>query len=61
MEWFLVIWLFYEGQWIQGDRIEGWQSIPQPSKEICLVKLKKAFDLNIDNPNIRFTCIGVDQ
>ena len=56
MKWLLIIWFLHNGQWIPGDMVEGWGSIPQPSKEECLVKLKKAFEINKENVEIRFTC-----
>ena len=43
MEWFLIPWLLVNGVWVQGDSFDGWSSIQQPSKEVCLMKLEKAY------------------
>jgi hypothetical protein len=57
LEWYLVAWLFIGGQWVQGDNLDGWHAIQQPSFQVCQEKLKRANAINLHNRDkVRFSC-----
>ena len=56
MKWSLIAWILQNDVWIQGDLLDGWGMIEQPSKAECLTKIKRAFDISGGDAPIRFTC-----
>ena len=44
MEWFIVVYFFVKGSWIEADLLgkEGWSPISQPNYKICIQKIRKS-------------------
>ena len=57
MEYLLVVYFLMSGEWIRGDELDGWGSLPLPSQEICLERRQRAEkiheELMISNPSAR--------
>ncbi len=63
MEYLLVVYLLMSGEWVRGDDIDGWGSLPYPTLEECLeskARGEKLFEeLKTINPRAyerRFEC-----
>ncbi len=55
MKWLLIIYIFSNGEWKQGDPEQGWGAMPVDSKEICLQK--KANGERVSDPAVyKFKC-----
>ena len=52
MNWFIVVYFFVNGSWVDADKLnkEGWSPIIQPTYEICINKINES--------NIRFKKIA---
>lgn len=35
MKYMLVIFLLMQGEWVRGDTLDGWASVPYPTLEAC--------------------------
>ena len=44
MEWFIVVYFFVKGSWIEADLLgkEGWSPITQPNYKICIQKINES-------------------
>ena len=47
--WFFVIYLMINGEWVSGDRFDGWHALPTDSLKTCTswVKFSK-FNYNLN-------------
>ena len=65
MNWFIVVYFFVNGSWVDADKLnkEGWSPIIQPTYEICINKInesnsrfKKIADYREIDLDIKFQC-----
>ena len=48
MEYLLVVYLLMGGDWVRGDELDGWGSIPYPAEEVCLQRKARAEEIQAD-------------
>ena len=48
MEYLLVVYFLMSGDWVRGDELDGWASIPYPTQELCLERKARAEEIQAD-------------
>ncbi len=48
MEYLLVVYILMNGAWVRGDELDGWGSIPYPTRIVCLERQARAEELQAD-------------
>ena len=65
MNWFIVVYFFVSGSWVDAEKLdkEGWSPIIQPTYEICInkinesnIRFKKIADYREIDLDIKFQC-----
>ena len=63
LQYLLVVFILMNGEWVRGDDIEGWSSMPFPTQERCLESKMRAEEIQADLKRVntrafakRFAC-----